>query len=71
MSTTNVLITPVTSPKTPLATVEEPMSISTYSEKQTRKPISITSTNKSTNHHVVASFVLKRRGKKDLYLMLH
>jgi hypothetical protein len=30
MSTTNVVITPITSPKTPLATVEEPISISTY-----------------------------------------
>ena len=30
MSTTNVVITPTTRPKTPLATVEEPMSTSIY-----------------------------------------
>lgn len=30
MSTTNVVITPITSPRTPLATVEEPMSTSIY-----------------------------------------
>lgn len=32
MSTTNVVITPITRPKTPLATVEEPMSTSIYTE---------------------------------------
>ena len=30
MSTTSDVITPITSPKTPLATVEEPMSTSIY-----------------------------------------
>ena len=34
MSTTNVVITPITSPKTPLATVEEPMSTSIYINKE-------------------------------------
>lgn len=34
MSTTNVVITPTTSPKTPLATVDEPMSQSICQKKQ-------------------------------------
>jgi hypothetical protein len=33
ISTTNVVITPITSPKTPLATVEEPISTSIYRQK--------------------------------------
>ena len=77
MSTTSDVITPITSPKTPLATVEEPMSTSIYKKKGSNVEIKIQCYSKfyfcllSERVFVISQTLLKvnisaREGRKPL-----